>query len=148
MFFFRLYCFFIFIKGVFVVLQVFYFYRLWLDGVVIFVYVVWGRYVGYSFFGQQVLAGIGVQVVCRVSRIQDDGFVIFIQGQFYFCNFEEFGWFILGLVGLFFFFINILQWVGIGFVDFLGFWIYVRGQGEKISYTWFRFFSGIQGRYY
>lgn len=53
------------------------------DGGTISVHAAQGRYVGCSFLGQQVPAGIVAQVACRVSRIQDDGPAIPTQGQSY-----------------------------------------------------------------
>lgn len=128
--------------------QVSHLHRPWLDRAAIPAHAAWGRHAGHSFLGQQVPAGIGAQVACRVSRIQDDGPAISIQGQSYSCNFEEFGWTILGLVGLFSSLTNTLQWAGTGLGDSSGLWTHARGQGEKISHTWSRSPSGIQGRHY
>lgn len=53
----------------------------WLDGGAISAYAAQGGCAGCSFLGQQVPAGVGAQVACRVCRIQDDGPAIPIQGQ-------------------------------------------------------------------
>lgn len=55
----------------------------WLDRGAIPAHAAQGRYAGCSFLGQQVPAGIGAQVACRVSWIQDDGPGITTQGQSY-----------------------------------------------------------------
>lgn len=61
--------------------QVSHLYWPWLDGGAISAYAAQGGDAGCSFLGQQVPAGVGTQVACRVCRIQDDGPAIPIPGQ-------------------------------------------------------------------